>query len=282
MVSRPPADDRSAVLPAPLAALPAVAASLAVLLDFDGTLAPIVADPAAAGPAPEAAQAVAALAARLPLVACITGRPALQARQLLGAEAIAYTGLHGAEVLAPGASAVQTPPAFAADGLAVHAIVEAARDEPGGLAGLTAEDKGPIVALHWRSAADPARAERRARELGHRAVAAGLRSGEGRSVLELRPGLEVTKGDAVRGLLGGRPELRHAIFAGDDITDLDAFAALRELVAAGRLQSATLIAVAGSDAPPQVAAGADLVVADPAELGALLGRLAAALPGEGD
>lgn len=262
--------------------LAARATELAVLLDFDGVLAPIVDDPSAALPDPTAAAAVEALAATLPLVACVTGRPALQARALLGVETIAYTGLHGAEVLAPGAGTPVVPEAFAADAAAVAQLVEDARGEPGGLAGLEVEEKGPIVALHWRRAADPQAAEARARELGARAEAAGLRSGSGRAVLELRPALQRTKGDGAEALLGDASAVRHAVFAGDDVTDLDGFARLRELVAAGRLDGATLVAVGGDDAPPQVAAAADLTLASPAELGAFLAAIAAAAGGGKD
>ncbi|MDQ8045385.1 MAG: trehalose-phosphatase [Solirubrobacteraceae bacterium] len=258
-----------------LATLRAHRTALAVLLDFDGVLSPIVDDPDAARPDPQAAAALDQLADRAALIAIVTGRPALTARRLLGTDRLAITGLHGAEVLTPGADAPITPDAFAADGARVHAIVDAARAEPAGLGGLEVEEKGPIIALHWRRVADPATAERRALELGERAVAAGLRSGLGRSVLELRPATEITKGDGARALIDGTPAARHALVAGDDVTDLDAFAAVRALVAEGRLDSATTIAVSGPDAPPQVAAAADLVLPDPAALGAFLMQLAA-------
>lgn len=265
-----------------IGALASRAAELAVLLDFDGTLAPIVANPNAAAPDPGAALAVSALAARLPLVGCVTGRPALQARDLLGVGSIAYSGLHGAQWLAAGAPEPETPEAFVRDGRAVHAIIDEARRATNGLAGLTVEHKGPIVALHWRTAEDPQAAEARARELAAVAHERGLRSGEGRSVLELRPALEFTKGDAVNAMLDGAPQVRHVLFAGDDITDLDAFAGLRALVGEGRLAGVTLVAVAGADAPAQVSQAADLTVPHPAALGQLLAALAERItPAEG-
>lgn len=254
--------------------LAAQASELAVLLDFDGTLAPIVDNPNAAAPDSIAAQAVRSLAAHLPLVGCVTGRPALQARDLLGVDAIAYSGLHGAQWLAAGAAQPQTPEAFVRDGALVHQLVDQARTEPQGLAGLTVEHKGSIVALHWRTAADPQAASGRARELAIRAQERGLSAGEGRSVIELRPALKFTKGDAVGAMLEGHDEVRHVLFAGDDVTDLDAFGRLRQLVAEGRLSGVTLVAVAGDDAPPEVAAAADLVVEGPAALGTLLAELA--------
>ncbi len=128
------------------------------------------------------------------------------------------------------------PEAFAADADRVAALLDEATTEPAGLAGLEVERKGPIIALHWRRAADPAAAEARATELGERAVARGLRTGTGRAVLELRPGLHLTKGDGARALLDRAPHVTGLLVAGDDVTDLDAFAAAAALVADGRLE----------------------------------------------
>ena len=69
----------------------------------------------------------------------------------------------------------------------VHRILETVGDDELREAGLRREDKGPIVALHWRGADDEYAAERLAREIGARAEAAGLALHEGRRVLELRP-----------------------------------------------------------------------------------------------
>ncbi len=263
-------------LPAPVAALAAAGLDrLMLLLDYDGTLSPIVDDPASARPDPQALAALGALAPRSALTACVTGRPALQARTLLGLDALTYSGLHGAELLVPGADEPIVPEAFTADAGRVAALVEAAEAEPEGLAGLELERKGPIVALHWRRAADPAAAEARAQQLGQRAIDQGLRTGTGRAVLELRPGIHLTKGDGARTLLSRAPQAASILVAGDDVTDLDAFAAARALVDEGRLERAVIVAVAGHDAPPAVAAAADLVLPDPAALGALLQALAA-------
>jgi trehalose 6-phosphate phosphatase len=264
-----------APLPAPVAALAALGLGrLALLLDFDGTLAPIVDDPASARPTPEARDALAALAPHLALAACVTGRPALQARELLGLPTLTYSGLHGAELLLPGADRPIVPKAFQADGDAVAEIVAQAEAEPDGLAGLEVERKGPIVALHWRRATDPVTAEARAQQLAERAVARGLRTGLGRAVLELRPALVITKGDAARALLARAPQATGVLLAGDDVTDLDAFAAVRELTKRGAIDGAAIIAVAGHDAPAAVADAADLTLPDPRALGTLLGQLA--------
>lgn len=279
MVSVPPSgppageDELSPQASAVAERMAALLSELAVLIDFDGTLAPIVDDPAAAAPDVGAAAALARLVPAASRVACITGRPALLARDLLGVPEIAYSGLHGAEQLAPGAAEPSTPAAFAADGDRIAELIDRAMAAPESLAGLDVERKGPIVALHWRRAADPQVAEARAEQLGAQARAAGLRTGAGRCVLELRPALEITKGDAARALLAGSAAA-HVLFAGDDLTDLDAFRALRAMVDAGELASATLIAVVGDGAPPTVAAAADLTVDSPHQLGLLLAALA--------
>ena len=121
------------------------------------------------------------------------------------------------------------------------------------------EDKGPIVALHWRAADDPQRAEQLIAEIARDAQAAGLVVHEGKKVLELRPPVPIGKDAAVRRLLAGA-DVDVALYAGDDRTDVDAFAGLRALVAEGRLSSAVCVGVRSDEAPPELLAQADLLV----------------------
>ncbi len=85
-------------------------------------------------------------------------------------------------------------------------------------------------------------------------------------VLELLPPLDAHKGTAVRALLRG-PGLTRALFAGDDTTDLDAFDAVEEL------EVGVKIAIDSVEAPPELLARADLIVAGPAGLVDLLRSL---------
>ena len=130
----------------------------------------------------------------------------------------------------------------------------------------------PIQAIHWRGAPDPETAAQRAGEIGALAAEQGLVPHQGRMVLELRPLATVDKGIAVRRLIAAAG-VRGALFGGDDRTDLDAFAALRELAAAGELHHAVCVGVASVEAPPEVERDADLVVAGPPEFLELLRRL---------
>jgi trehalose 6-phosphate phosphatase len=220
-------------------------ARAAVLLDVDGTLAPIVARPELAAVPEETRAEVRGLVERYALVACVSGRSGEDARRLVGVEGVIYVGVHGLELAAEAERWRETLRPFAR------------------LAWPWLEDKGLTVALHWREAEN----ERAALEsVAEQAEAVGLEARLGRKVLELRPPVEADKGTAVRALLEERG-LRRALYAGDDTTDLDAFRGLDGLEVAVR------IAVASAEAPPGLREAADLTVSSPAQLLELLRRL---------
>jgi trehalose 6-phosphate phosphatase len=265
------------------AGLAAVAADPAQALfatDYDGTLAPIVDDPATAVPAPGAVAALSRLAGQVGTVAVITGRAAVDAvslGSLADVPGLIVLGHYGAQRWQAGVlSAPASPPG-------VQAVREAL---PGLLAqvgapdGTAVEDKGTALAVHTRRTADPAAALALLREpLGRLAESAALTVEPGRMVLELRPP-GTDKGSALRGLAQERGA-RSAVFCGDDLGDLTAFAAIRRL----RAEGIPGCAVASQSAEtPQVAEAADLVVDGPPGIVRLLAALAGALldPGEHD
>jgi trehalose 6-phosphate phosphatase len=242
-----------------LAAMAAAPAHALVATDYDGTLAPIVDDPAAAVPAPGAVAALDILARRVGTVAVITGRAARDAVSLGGLAAVPgliVLGQYGAQRWQGGE--LSEPP--------VPSGVQAAREALPGLlaaagapAGTTVEDKGTALAVHTRRTADPAAALALLREpLSRLADSAGLTMEPGRLVLELRPpGMD--KGAALRQLAAERTA-RSVLYCGDDLGDLAAFAAIRELRADGVPGCAV---ASESTESPQVAAAADLVVDGP-------------------
>jgi trehalose 6-phosphate phosphatase len=256
-----------------LAALLAEPGRALVALDFDGTLSPIVADPAAARAHPGAVPALGQLAAVVGTVAVITGRPAASAVDLGGFEAVpglVVLGHYGLERWADGA--LESPPR--------QPGVEAARAElPGLLAGAGApdgtriEDKGHAVAVHTRQAADPQAALDRLRgPLGGLAGRHGLALEPGRMVIELRPpGMD--KGQALRALVQQRGPSA-VMFCGDDLGDAAAFGAVRALRGEG---VPGLTVFSGSAEVTALAERADLVVDGPDGVVALLGSLAAAV-----
>ena len=247
----------------------------AALFDVDGTLAPIVDEPGEATVPAATREALRALARRFALVACVSGRRAAEARRLVGVDELTYAGNHGLEVLGPGDQHATLDPALGERERAARDFVGGLEPEALGVAGMRLEDKGPIQALHWRRSADQEGAERRAHQVAEQARRAGLEPRWGRKVLELRPIVGVDKGSAVRRLLD-RDDLKLALFAGDDRTDLDAFRALRELRDAGRLDGAVCIGIASDEAPPELPGETDAVLAGPGELLEMLTALGAA------
>jgi trehalose-phosphatase len=235
----------------------------AILCDIDGTLAPIVTDPEAAEVPPAAQAVLAKLAERYRLVACVSGRRASAARRMVGVDALTYAGNHGLELLGPGESQPRLDPALGHRGSAAAGFVSRLDWNHLSAVGLRAEDKGPIQAIHWRGAADVETAAQRASELALLAEEEGLVPHLGRMVLEIRPLATVHKGIAVRRLVE-EAGAANAMFGGDDRTDLDAFAALRDLRGTGELEHAICIGVSSPEAPPEIEDSTDVMVAGPA------------------
>jgi trehalose 6-phosphate phosphatase len=233
-------------------------ARTAILTDVDGTIAPIVPRAGDAKVAEPARAALAALSERFGLVGCISGRRALEARRLVGLDGLAYAGNHGLELLLPGDEEPRPGPSLGNETAASEFLDGV---DPAALAevGLRREDKGPIQALHWRGAHDEAVAERRASELAVAAAGGGLEPHWGRKVLELRPPGAAGKDTAVAALLAGKG-LAHAVYAGDDRTDLDAFRRLAEMRDAGELSSAVRVGVLSPEGPAELAVESDLTV----------------------
>jgi trehalose 6-phosphate phosphatase len=256
---------------APLVADPGKAA---ILLDIDGTLAPIVrhADDAHV-PEPTRAPLI-AIAKRYGLVACVSGRRAAIGRRIVALGSITYLGNHGTEILRGGATTPQVDPEVAAWGRRVRAFAdEQLRGEELHRLRVRAEDKEVIVAFHWRGAPDEAAAEDAVRRLADRATEAGLWTHWGRKVLEVRPPVEVNKGRGIERLLAGTA-VELALYAGDDRTDVDAFEALRAAVASGRLRGAVCLGVRSDETPHELEETADLLVDGPLGVRAALELLA--------
>jgi trehalose 6-phosphate phosphatase len=228
-----------------LARLAEQPAEAAIILDVDGTLAPIVPRPEDAVVPDETRGLLEQLVRRYALVACVSGRSGEDAAAIVGVEGVVYVGEHGLE-LDPRAD--EWAPAIAAFADSVE---------------WPAERKPLTVSFHFRAAEDEQAALTELRGVADRAIAAGLRPRWGRKVLEVRPPLDADKGTAIRLLLDER-RLRRALYAGDDATDLDAFRGLDELELAVR------VAVVSAEAPTELGAAADVVVGGPEALADLL------------
>nr|WP_246851535.1 trehalose-phosphatase [Patulibacter sp. SYSU D01012] len=248
----------------------------AILLDVDGTLAPITRHASETAVPEPTREVLRALAGRFALVACVTGRRAVEARRIVGLDGLEYVGNHGTEALRRGATEPDVRPEVAAWEPRVREVAEGllAGSERARELGVRLEDKGPIQALHWRGATDEDEADAVVAALGARAEEAGLALHRGRMVLELRPPVAFDKGVAVRWLLGDAG-LDAGLFAGDDRTDVDGFRALRELRDAGTLTHAVCLAATDDESPAAVAEAADASVPGPDGVRDLLAALVA-------
>jgi trehalose 6-phosphate phosphatase len=247
-------------------------AGAAVLLDIDGTLAPIVRH-AADAHVPEATRALLIdIARRYALVGCVSGRRANTARQIVAIGTIAYIGSHGGELLRPGASTPETAPELAAWSPRVRAFAARALTTERERLRVRGEDKDAIAAFHWRGAPDEEAARAAVADIAASAVEEGLAIHWGRKVLEVRPPIVLDKGLGVATLLRGT-SVAAALYVGDDSTDLDAFRGLRALVDTGTLEHSLCVAVSSEETPEELALEADLTVEGTNGVRELLGAL---------
>jgi trehalose 6-phosphate phosphatase len=247
---------------AALNALRGSPATSGLFLDFDGSLSEIVARPELAVAVPGARRVLADLAGSYAVVALVSGRPSAEVRERLAVPGVEVFGLYGLEDAdAPGTMAASDRQALLED---VTRCVEA-------VPGARLEDKGASLAVHFRGVADPEDAERRLlRGLRSAASRHGMVVLAGKMVLEVAPattpgkGAPITREARARGLTA-------ILYAGDDLADLDAFAALDRLWGEGL--ECVKVAVGGLETPAALVAAADVVVEGPAGLVALLRQL---------
>lgn len=237
-----------------------------VFTDFDGTLSPIVDDPASAVPIDGAIEVLERLAGRVARVAVISGRPVefLQAR--FGTTPVVLSGLYGLQSVVAG-ERVDDPRAGAWREAIDDVVAAAGGDGP---EGMNVEHKGLSVTLHYRE--HPEAADAVLAWATRQAGRSGLELRPARMSVELHPPVGIDKGEVLTGLADG---LGPVCFFGDDVGDLPAFAALDAMRAAGT--PVVKVVVRSAELAPELAAAADLTVDGPAEALALLRALASAL-----
>lgn len=226
-----------------------------IMLDVDGTLAPIVPRPELARVLPEVPSILDRLVRRVGVVAVISGRRSKDVRGLVDVPDLEIVGTHGLEGLA-----------------AIDPAAMAAIEEVAATVGAWVEPKGAAAAVHFRALPDPdGAAEAVAGHLATIGGEHGLELVPGKAILELMPVGGPRKGRVVE-LLAEGDRLEAVLFAGDDVGDLDAFAALARLRAAGTWTCA--VVAEAPETAAEVIAAADLVVPGPSGVVALLGAIA--------
>ncbi len=248
--------------------------TMTILLDFDGTLAPIVAHPDMAALDPNHRRIIEALSTKQGArVAIVSGRGAADVRKRVSIAGIHYAGNHGMEIFGPGVEEV-SPEARAARPALVR-IASALQRELEFFSGVVLEDKGLSLTVHYRQAARDHVAAIRTRVESLIESEPDLKLTYGKEVVEVRPDVESDKGRAVEFLLDAFavPPGAPVIYIGDDRTDEDAFAVLRE-------RAGGVGIVVGDPCPSDTLAIACLRTTE--EVGQLLDLLMTSAPGQDD
>lgn len=206
-----------------------------LFLDFDGTLAPIASSPGKAA-LPRQMRALLARLAAAPRcsVAIISGRSLADIKKKVSLSGIIYVGNHGLELEAPGMrSESPIPPSYRALIREIRRKLEKAIVS---LPGVSIEDKDLTISIHYRQATVLAQRMLRKEVVSvmRPYVRAGkVKLGLGKKVYEVRPTKGWHKGKVVKWLLARQHFLLRqqpiiAIYIGDDVTDEDAFMALKD------------------------------------------------------
>ena len=238
------------------------ASPLAVLLDIDGTLAPIAPTPSMAQVPDTTRQTIEGLT-ELPgvTVAAVSGRAASDAQRVLGIPGAWVIGNHGYEIMNPRSDIAIRPDAAQYEAAMANAARQLSWVEM--IEGALLEQKRWTLSVHYRNVAHGAAGlQDRVRKV---ATDWGLRVTEGKKVIELRPPIDVDKGTAALEFAlqhGALPD-GAVLYAGDDRTDEDAFRALRANPGAVTLCIGAL----------EAETDAELVLRSPAELAELLAWL---------
>ena len=237
-----------------------------LVLDFDGVLAPIVADPTTSAMPDRVARSLARLAGGLGLVAVISGRPVGFLEDRVKAPGVPLLGSYGMEQSWDGVRSI-TPEAAQWLG-PVREAARALQEQVAGWPGVGVEEKSVSVAVHWRQAPDRAAAAEHVRQVMARVSdQTGLRLEPGKLVEELRPPINVDKGSAISALLAAHQDLTAFAYAGDDLGDIPALQAARD---AGGY---ALVIDHGEETDPRLLALADETFAGTEAFADWLGKL---------
>jgi trehalose 6-phosphate phosphatase len=272
--ARPPASVSRDRLVEALAPLREDPAHSAVLLDIDGTLAPIVRYIDDAHVPEGTRQLLIQIARKYGVVACVSGRRASDARRIVSIGTIHYLGSHGTELLRAGWTEPRLDPEVEEWVRRIQQFGHQADTPELRKLRVRLEDKGAIVAFHWRGAPDEEEARSAIDAIAAQAEQSGLRTHWGRKVLEIRPPVRMDKGAGIVSFLSGE-DVHAAVYVGDDVTDLDAFRGLTELQEQGKLKTALRVGVHSEEGPGEIPAEADLIVDGPEGVRELLEALLA-------
>jgi trehalose 6-phosphate phosphatase len=245
---------------------------LGLITDIDGTISQTAPTPVEAQVSPVCLHYLDLLSKCLKLVAVISGRAVSQVRDMIDLEDIVYVGNHGLERWAEGKAQLYSEVSQ------YPAMIEATLQELKPLLpieGIFFENKGATASIHYRRCQDhDGTREQILTAIAGSPSTKGLQIKEARRAVELVPPVRVNKGSAIQDLIR-EYKLRSAIYMGDDLTDLDAFRAIRDY----RSQNfdSISLAVLNKETAPEVEEGADFTLDGVDEVERFLEWLAGAI-----
>jgi trehalose 6-phosphate phosphatase len=231
---------------------------IGLVTDFDGTLSPVVPHANDAAITPRNKELLTALNDQLPLVAIMTGRGAEDAYNRAGIEGLVVVGNHGFEEWRDGELHVtpEVEPYMPNMRAVVRHINKTMVQQ---VHGMWVEDKGATISVHYRETADPDLVEEQYTPMMESvAEQYDLAMFPGRRIFEIRPPLDVDKGEGYRRLVD-EYELGAALYVGDDVTDVHAFKAAHDLREAGACVGVA-VGVEADETPDPVREKSDFTV----------------------
>ena len=194
-----------------------------LITDVDGTISPTAPTPKQAKVSPLCRQYLSLLCNHLALVAAVSGRPAVEVKNMIGIDEMLYIGNHGMERWKEGHSE------YTREAQAYSNVIKAAIEELNRLLsieGTYIENKGVTATIHYRLCPEPQSAKKQILTTVENSPQLNkLRIVPGRMSINLLPPIEANKGTAVLNLIR-EYNLRSGIYLGDDVTDIDAFRAI--------------------------------------------------------
>ena len=229
---------------------------LGLITDVDGTISEIAPTPQAARVSPSCRRYLKALLSQLALVAAISGRPVAQVRDMVGIRGMVYIGNHGLERETKNHTEL---PHRVRDYLGIMKSVTKELSPLCSMPGVSIENKGVTVTIHYRLSPEPQTAEREILNFVKAlAQAKDLGVIRGKMGINLLPPVEINKGTATLDLIR-EYHLQGGLYLGDDLTDIDAFVAIHTSARELNFQG-LVIGITGSEMPAKLAAEADFTL----------------------
>jgi trehalose 6-phosphate phosphatase len=248
-----------------------------LITDVDGTISEIAPTPKEARVSPSCRRYLRVLSNHLALVAAISGRPVAQVRDMIGIRGMVYIGNHGLERWTGNHTELLNN---TRDYLGVVKSVIRELNPLGSMAGVSIENKGLTVTIHYRLSSEPPVVEREILDsVKALAQAKDLRVIMGKMAINLLPPVEIDKGSATLDLIK-EYSLHGSLYLGDDLTDLDAFRALHTAARDLNFQGFAIV-ITGSEMPEKLAAEADFTLNGVRDVGRFLKWLSQNVPQPG-